>query len=348
MQRPDLPLPAKAILPAMQFSPRAELLLRASRHPLASMVRHGLARAGVGDSERLLLLVSGGGDSMAMLLLVAALRERDDPSLHSIAVLAIDHGLRDEASGEVAHAVAFARHLGLAHAEARVVVMPSAGNVLDAARTARIDAARLSAAQTGAGVVLLAHQADDRAEGLLLALARGFGIDALASLLPRREFDGGIALCRPLLGARRAALRLFLSELGVAWREDPSNSRRARGEIRSDPALAALADRIASGADMLCDEAADLIALREGLLDAELSSEAREMSRAAFDRLPPALRRAAVHRIVRAAGGDMTRATLEQVLRAAQDHQRSPRSFDCSGGVVFVIDARDVRALNRA
>jgi len=281
-------------------------------------------------------------------LLVAALRERDDPSLQSLSVLSIDHGLRAEAAGEAAHAVAFAQHLGIARASARTVAMPNAGNILDAARTARLDAARAMAAEASAGAVLLAHQADDRAEGLLLALARGVGIDALASLLPRREFQGGMALCRPLLGARREELRSLLRELGVAWREDPSNNRRARGEIRSDPSLAALADRIANGAATLCDEAGELISLREQSLDAQIASDAAAISRAAFERLHHALRGAAIHRIVRAAGGDVTRATLEQALRAAQDPNRAPRSFDCSGGVVLVIDAREVRALTRA
>ena len=348
MQRQELPLPAETTIIETLFPPRAELLLRASRHPLASVVRRGLARAGVGDSERVLLLVSGGGDSMAMLLLVAALRERDDPSLQSLSVLAIDHGLRAEGAGEAAHAVAFAQHLGIARASSRAVVMPSVGNILDAARIARLDAARAMAAETGASAVLLAHQADDRAEGLLLALARGVGIDALASLLPRRDFDGGMTLCRPLLGARREELRSFLMELGVAWRDDPSNNRRARGEIRSDPSLAALADRIAHGADTLCDEAGELIALREQSLDSQIASGASAISRAAFEGLHHALRSAAIHRIVRAAGGDVTRATLEQALRAAQDPMRAPRSFDCGGGVVLVIDAREVRAITRA
>ena len=50
------------------FPPRAELLLRASRHPLAALMRDALDACGVATDETLLLLISGGGDSMAMLL----------------------------------------------------------------------------------------------------------------------------------------------------------------------------------------------------------------------------------------------------------------------------------------
>ena len=107
------------------FPPRAELLLRASRHPLAALMRDALDACGVATDETLLLLISGGGDSMAMLLLAAAVRERTDPTLASLASLTIDYGLRAEARAECERAVSFARHLRLTRVESLCVELPT-------------------------------------------------------------------------------------------------------------------------------------------------------------------------------------------------------------------------------
>ena len=105
---------------ALLGASRDRLLRGASRHPLAAVCAEGLARCGAENGTRLALLVSGGGDSMALLLLVAAIRERSDPSLDSIAVLTIDHGLRPEARDECAAAHALARELGIAEGTVKV------------------------------------------------------------------------------------------------------------------------------------------------------------------------------------------------------------------------------------
>lgn len=328
---------------------RADLLLRASRHPLAQRTQRGLHAAGVKAESPVVCCVSGGGDSMAMLVLVAALRERTSATLKGFSVLAIDHGLRADNRREAEHAIALARFLGVQRAEIRRVMLAETGNILDAARAARLQATREFAVSVGAQQVLLAHQSDDRAEGLLLALKRGAGIDAAACLVPVRAMEGGVAdqlvLCRPMLAMRRSELRAFLSEMQLTWCEDPSNTLRSRGAIRGDPSLAALCEEIAAGAGAMVEETAALCALRDELLDQLVPRSQTTLTRESFESLPKAIQSEALARLVRAAGGGATRAILDAALQGTAAMERRPRTFACQGGVVLRIDAREIAAL---
>lgn len=317
------------------------VLLQASRHPLAHVASQGLADAGVEISDPLVLAVSGGGDSMAMLVLLACIRSRSDGALASLSVASIDHGIRADNAAEAAFACETARALGIAAAEVITVDVPRDGNLLDAARAARLRALGGYARARGAAKIALAHQADDRAEGLLLGLSRGGGLDGIASLRAARSLDAGVTLVRPLLRARRAELRAFLESVGLPWREDPSNALRTRGAMRDDPSLSALVDRLAAGAGIALDEAAALAELRDQLVVSLVPSGATSISRRAFDEAPRALRVAILARLAVHAGASIPRAALEQCARTTAE-DRHPRSFDCGDGRVLRIDARAV------
>lgn len=324
----------------------AALLLAASRHPLSRACASGLARCGADAGGRLALLVSGGGDSMAMMLLVAAIRERSDPSLDSLAVLTIDHGLRAEAGDECASALALARRLGIARAACVRVAVERGGNMLDRARAARLAAARAFTEQHACAAAVAAHTADDRAESLVMGLRRGLGLAALARLRPSRTFADGTAptILRPLLSVRRAELRAFLAELGVSWHDDPSNAQHDRGAIRTDPTLAALVDDIAAGASRLADEACDLVAFRDAEIERRIGADRTSVPRAEFDQLPQPLRMAALAAMVRAAGGQASAGSLDRAAEIVARGDRAPARFDCGSGVVLAIDAREVAA----
>jgi tRNA(Ile)-lysidine synthase len=334
--------------PSAVHPDRATILRQASRHPLAHRVARGLARACVADADPLVLAVSGGGDSLAMLVLVAALRARVDPSLAALHVISVDHGLRPANREECEGAVRTARMLGVAHAEIRAVEVSQVGNLLDAARDARLDAIAGFAASNGVRKVLLAHQADDRAEGLLLALARGAGIDALCALLPARELALGgrpsLELCRPLLETRRSELRAFLSDVGVAWHDDPSNELRTRGTLRGTPEAAALLDRIADNAGLALEEAHEMVAHRDALAHGLIASDGVSVARAELERCPPFVQREAARMIVHAAGGTPNRAALASLAEALARGDRAPRRYRCEGGVELVLDAAGLRA----
>ena len=319
------------------------VLLQASRHPLAHVAAQGLSDAAVDPSEPLVLAVSGGGDSMAMLVLLAAIRARTDPSLTSLTAVSIDHGIRTDNAAEAAFARDAARALGLASSEVIAVEVPRDGNLLDAARHARLRVFSEFARARGVAKVALAHQADDRAEGLLLGLSRGGGLDGLASLRATRTLDCGMTLVRPLLRARRAELRAFLDCVGLPWREDPSNALRARGSMRSDPSLAELVDRIAAGAGIALDEASALADFRDKHVDCAVPSGRTSIPRAVYNDAPRPLRIAILTRLALNAGTSIPRAALEQCARLSAE-DRQPRVFDCGQGHTLRIDARTVMA----
>ena len=321
--------------------PRQGVLLAASRHPLASVVSQGLEHAGVSADDPIVLAVSGGGDSMAMLALVAALRARRDPALRSLGVIAIDHGIRPENAEEAMLVVETAATLGVESARAVRVEIDRAGNLLDAARRARLSAMGAFAREFGARHVALAHQADDRAEGLVLGLSRGGGLEGLSTLRFRRELDGGLVLVRPMLHTRRDELRGFLHAVGVPWREDPSNALRARGAMRRDPAIAVLLDGIAKGSARALDEVAGLAELRDGLAEAVVPVSATTIPRGAFDAAHASVRAAILLRLARHAGASLPRAAIEQCVRISPN-DRAPRCFDCGAGRVLRFDARAV------
>src|SRR5205807_386086 len=98
---------------------------------------------------------------------------------------------------------------------------------LPANASARYRAARIAffrevvSARNLAGLIL-AHHADDQAETVLQRLLRGSGPAGLAGMAERTTLAGLLVL-RPLLHARREALRDWLRHIGQPWREDASN-----------------------------------------------------------------------------------------------------------------------------
>jgi tRNA(Ile)-lysidine synthetase-like protein len=319
------------------------LLLTGSRHRLAQVVAAALRTAGVAtdaqDPPRIVLAVSGGGDSMAMLVLVAALRARVHDGLARTAVVSIDHGLREGAHAEAESAVALARHLGVGWAEVRSVSVARSGNVLDAARTARFTALRSVCAEFKASTILLAQQAEDRAESLLIGLARGIGIESLAALMPMRVLEDHIAVVRPMLGCRRSELREFLRDAGVSWSEDPSNTLRDRGALRTDPTAVALVDRVVAGCGPLFAEAAALLDLRDTLASRAIGDvDAGGIDRASLEALHPIVRAEVLARLCSRAGSVARRSMIARVEQLVEEGDRAPHRFMLEGDCVLVVD----------
>ncbi|MFM7259601.1 MAG: tRNA lysidine(34) synthetase TilS [bacterium] len=314
----------------------AEVLLRASRHRLAARISEGLTVSAIGSDEPMLLLVSGGSDSMAMLVSIAAMRARRASFPRGLAVLSIDHGLREAAAAEVASVLATARALGIEEVYARKVNIAEGANVLGAAREARYAAATELARTLGGRTIVVAHQAEDRAESYLMALARREGLGACTKLMPRRKFPewGGAKVARPFLDLTRAELQAFLRDCGVRWIDDPSNVEHRRGTMRGDPSLRRLVAEIAGGLSLASDEAAELLQLRDHMVAQVLSVDGRSCGRDAFDELPAVARRATLLRIAARGGASLSHATL---VAASSCAHRAERRFACSGGRELVL-----------
>lgn len=246
------PLPAAAVA---RFRANVEWLV--ARAP---------AGAGVAAPARLALAVSGGADSMAMLRLGAAAFPG------RIVVATFDHRLRAESSAEARMVADVCAALTVPH-HTLTPAAPIAGNSVQMrARTARYAALGTWAATEALPLLLTAHHADDQAETLMMRLQRGCGLSGLSAIRAVRSDDFGLVL-RPLLGWRRAELRVLVEQSATPFVDDPSNldPRHDRTRVRAllaatpalDPvALAASAGFLAEANDVLAGLAERLWAER--------------------------------------------------------------------------------------
>ncbi len=187
------------------------------------------------------LAVSGGADSLSMMSLFA--RWRAAHPLSSDAgdgakdlVLSVDHGLRAEASDEVAFVLKTAKALGFDSVGLTLEGIDPQRGLQAAARRGRYEAMSGEILRHGISDLLTAHTLDDQAETLLMRLSRGSGIEGLRGILPVRRLFG-ITLHRPLIGVRRAVLKDHLRTAGLTAIEDPSNSDDDYERVRVRGAL---------------------------------------------------------------------------------------------------------------
>lgn len=174
---------------------------------------------------------SGGPDSTALLLSLWYLCPRFD-----MRVLAahLDHGLRPESASEAERCQAICEEFSIELYTERVNLPEKKGKGLEAAaRRARYDFLDRARSVAGAHMIATGHTLNDLAEDQLMRLIRGAGWPALGGM-PAHDQDR--RLVRPLLMTPKADCETFLTRLGIAWTEDPSNKDPAffRNRVRSD------------------------------------------------------------------------------------------------------------------
>jgi len=207
--------------------------------------------------DTVLVACSGGPDSQALLHVLAHLAKT-----LGVFVMAhgVDHGLRPEATAELALAADLCAKLDVPFDVSRVDV-PRGSNLQARAREARHQALEDAASKRRATVIALGHTADDRAETFLLRLLRGSGPKGLA-VLPARSPSvvapgRGRDLVRPLLYARRADVMTHLTRHALSFAADPSNldPRFLRVRVRLEvlPLLTELSPRITEHLCALAD-----------------------------------------------------------------------------------------------
>lgn len=227
--------------------------------PVEAQVHAALDRL-AGDRPAFGIALSGGGDSTALMHLAHRWgRVR-------LLAATVDHGLRPGSEAEAQAAGLAASALDIPHEILRWT-RQGGGNLMAAAREARLRLLADWAVRHGLAAVLLGHTLDDQAETLLMRLNRGAGVDGLSAMAESREALG-IAWLRPLLAVGRAELRHWLTARGLGWVEDPSNENEDFERVRMRKAIAALdlplrqlaqsAENLAMARDALCDFAAQV------------------------------------------------------------------------------------------
>ncbi len=183
-------------------------------------------------SGRVLCAVSGGADSVYLLYrCLEGAGERG----YSVCAAHYNHCLRGEESERDERFVrTLCERLGV---ELRVGRGDVSGYALshgmgteEAARTLRYAFLEGAADELCADVIATAHNADDNAETVLFALARGSGPRGLAGIPPRRG-----RIVRPMLGVTRAEIESYLAGRGIGHVEDSTNASLdySRNRIRA-------------------------------------------------------------------------------------------------------------------
>lgn len=172
-------------------------------------------------SARVLVAVSGGADSMALLHLLAA-------SARAQGVAHFDHQTRAGASAEDATFVkhtADALHLPfyLGAADVASTAAEAGESFEQAARRLRHDFLLKTVKEHGFTHIATGHTRDDQVETILMRVLRGTSISGLGGIPDLRNVEN-CQILRPLLTVDRNALRAWLEEQKISWREDASNA----------------------------------------------------------------------------------------------------------------------------
>ena len=293
------------------------------------------------------LAVSGGADSLA--LMVLAKRWADGaPERPRLYVYSLDHGLRPEATREVAMVMDVAASLGLKATALRWSGDKPRTGVQEAARSARYSLIGQAMAQDGVGVLLTAHHRQDQAETVLMRMAHGSGIEGLKGMSVLAEVEG-VRVFRPLLDVEPAALRQVVEDAGLTPAEDPSNidphyervrwrqAMPAFAELGLDAAaLATFAERIAE-ADAAIAQMANACFTELVRLDGFGSAR---IELAPFLGLSPAISTRLLSRVLNIVGGRQKPRALGQVERLRQSIADGslPKSTTVLGCVVRFKD----------
>jgi tRNA(Ile)-lysidine synthase len=191
-------------------------------HTVADCVRRTINRLNlIPPGSRVIVALSGGPDSVA---LVHILREVSTAGQFMIAALAhLNHGLRGAAADEdeaFCRDMAASLHLPIdvSHADVARIAADRDTSIEDAGRWARYRFLAAAAGRASADRISVGHTRDDQAETFLLRLVRGAGPAGFSGIRPQLG-----AIVRPLIEESRGALMNYLSERGVAFREDETN-----------------------------------------------------------------------------------------------------------------------------
>jgi tRNA(Ile)-lysidine synthase len=173
--------------------------------------------------DRLIVGVSGGADSLCLL---HGLYQQG----FQVIAAHFNHKLRSTADNEANIVERFAKNLGISFLSGEQDVQSFAHensiSIEEAARQLRYRFLFTQACKENANAVLVAHNADDQVETILMHLLRGSGLAGLIGMDYRKlpnPWSNKIPLVRPLLTTRRAEINQYLIKNEILPAEDLSN-----------------------------------------------------------------------------------------------------------------------------
>lgn len=173
------------------------------------------------QGDCVLAAVSGGADSVFLLYALKALSQELSCF---VKVIHIEHGIRGEDSfRDMEFVKKLCQTEGIPwrveHVDAPAFAKESGTGIEEAARMLRYQVFERVALEEGACRIAVAHHMDDNAETMLFHLARGTGLAGLSGIPPVRE-----KIIRPLLCISRDEIEAWLSEHGISWCVDETNT----------------------------------------------------------------------------------------------------------------------------
>ena len=258
---------------------------------------------GIQPGDRLLLAVSGGADSVALVELLTA----PEQIALTLSIAHVNHGLR---GAESDHDQQLVRELASRHqlpfsattVDPLTLSQQTGRSLEDCCRELRYCWLFEQMEATRSTALVVAHQADDQAETVLMRLIRGAGLKGLSAM----PYRSNRSVIRPLLDLSGEELRYQLSKRQVPFAVDSSNldTRFLRNRLRHQ-VLPLLADLQPDITNRLC-QTAQILQGEESLLATDDQLLAKRILRhgsgwLAFNRTPlielPRARRMRLYRL---------------------------------------------------
>ena len=304
----------------------------AAEKALSALARAVRESSLIAEGSRGIVLVSGGADSAATAAALVEVLGAD-----AVSGLHLNYGLRDDSDRDEETVRELGARLGIDIEVERPEL--GEGNVQAEAREARYRAADRLRRARGADWIATGHTRTD--------LATSPGRRALLGLRPRRG-----AVVRPLLRLDREQVRRLVSEVGLPFRDDPTNAEPlyARNRIRNEvlPVLREIGPgaeaTIAETQAELAEEGEALERAADDVLAHSGADAAGAIGRDALASLHPAIRRLVLRRLAeRAAGAAVAlgRSRADQIWRLLSEPEGGV--VELGGGVEARIEGGHVR-----